>query len=204
MLNLRKLCADSHQISKDAGWLDTPRTNDQIVNLFITEISEAFEEDRANKRIDEVYYEVKLNSDGFKGNGTYSVEQLKELRLQAGIEILSAKPCGIPVELADWAIRVAQYVGTENLTEAFVLAYENQDDVMLDENTTFSELCLELTRLSVRSWHSDRNLDVIKLAEGFIILEQFCALNKIALDAAVAEKEAYNKTRAYRHGGKKC
>ena len=43
-----------------------------------------------------------------------------------------------------------------------------------------------------------------ELADCIIRILDYCAFAGIDIDAAISEKHEYNKTRPYRHGGKRC
>jgi hypothetical protein len=59
MIDWKKLCADSHRISKEHGWLDVKRTVAGDIALMHSEISEALEDYRVHRGLDEIYYEDK-------------------------------------------------------------------------------------------------------------------------------------------------
>ena len=109
-MTIKELVEESHAIAIKKGWWDrnVVRTFGDFCALLHTEISEAYEDYRNGRRLDEVYYE-------------------------------GEKPCGIPIEFADLMIRIA------------------------DNAAAFG----------------------------------------INLDVVVSAKMEYNKTRPYRHGGKK-
>lgn len=44
----------------------------------------------------------------------------------------------------------------------------------------------------------------IELADAIIRILDFCGYAGIDIDAAITQKHEYNKSRPYRHGGKKC
>lgn len=44
----------------------------------------------------------------------------------------------------------------------------------------------------------------IELADVIIRIFDYCGYAGIDIDAAITQKHEYNKTRPYRHGGKKC
>ena len=106
---INDLCKEAHQNSVNHGFWKEDRNFGEIIALMHTELSEAFEEYRHGRKINETYYE----EDG--------------------------KPCGIPSELADEIIRIFD----------------------------------------------------------------FCGGNNIDLEKIILEKMEYNKTRPYKHGGKK-
>lgn len=77
-LTIPHLLKLAHEIAKSKGWWSSPRSLPEQLVLFHTEISEALEEHRNGHEPTEVYY-----NEG------------------------SEKPEGIPIELADLFIRVA-------------------------------------------------------------------------------------------------
>lgn len=177
MLDIRELCRTSHEIAKNAGWLDQPRSSADIVNLFVSEISEALEDFRAHKGLNEIYYE-------------------------------GEKPCGIPIELADVIIRVCEYVETNGLTDEVIAAHFKHEPSKRDRQdpnlASFDRFLFELTKMCVDALRThDTPLFVVSLAAVLRWINNFSKKHGIDIDKAVKEKEAYNRTRSYRHGGKK-
>lgn len=70
---------ESHRVAVKKGWYESPRTFGDFMALFHSEIAEAFEEYRNKRPYNEIYYD----EDG--------------------------KPEGIPIEIADLLIRVADF-----------------------------------------------------------------------------------------------
>jgi len=81
-LTITQLCHDANEASRRAGWQDEYRSVGDLICLMHSELSEAFEEFRNGKGVTEVYQ-----------NPGHS------------------KPEGIPIELADAVIRIAQFCG---------------------------------------------------------------------------------------------
>lgn len=76
---IKDLVEEAHRNAKEKGWYDSPVSLDTSLANIHGEVSEAWEEYRAGKKPNEVYY---IQKDGH------------------------LKPCGIPSELADIVIRV--------------------------------------------------------------------------------------------------
>lgn len=85
-MKLNEICKESHQISKDHGWHDSERTFGDFIALCHSELSEALEYFRKTGNTTETIYET--------DNG---------------------KPEGVPSELADVIIRIADYCGQMNI-----------------------------------------------------------------------------------------
>jgi hypothetical protein len=98
MMTIEKLISESHRIAKEHGWEGTS-IGDQFSN-FHSEISEAWEEYRKNCGMNEIYWSV----DKYGKN----------------------KPEGIPIELADILIRIADTCGRYgiNLEKAIEIKME--------------------------------------------------------------------------------
>ena len=115
------LCMRSHLLSKEKGWYSghdrDPRSLDVVTDLFHSEVSEALEEWRANRGITETYFEVTFREDGKtwaenvpEASVASVIEATEDGKLGRGREFVKAKPMGVPPEVADIAIRVAQWV----------------------------------------------------------------------------------------------
>ncbi len=82
---INDLIKKAHENSKAHGFWNEEKNFGDVISLMHTELSEAYEEYRNNRKLDETYYE----EDG--------------------------KPCGIPSELADVVIRIFDFCGGNNI-----------------------------------------------------------------------------------------
>lgn len=209
---IQALCQRSRDISLEKGWLSPdgtdPRPFHTVVSLFHTELSEAFEDIRSNYALRDIFYEQ-------KGGHTVSAEQLAQVNAERHRQDLSPvacgelKPCGFPVELADFVIRVCQYYGSalqgkkladtmDAMAGTVVLAQQAPDD---------AELLITHLHASCSAAFVDRDkatTPLHHLAMALLLTFAFCKKKDIDLWAAIDEKEAYNRTRPIRHGGKAC
>lgn len=195
MIDWKKLCFDSHQISVEKGWQEKPRTYHEDTDLFHSEVSEALEDYRSNHKLDEFYYENR-KKDPLRTTAEGLAAMTDEERHNQGI-----KPCGIPVELADTLIRFAQFSGTHKLDLAYAM-----ERVRVAPSDTLPEL-LAKVHMNISDAYTywldtnEYNVNILSLAAKRIV--DFCNINKIPLERALAVKEAFNRLRPYLHGGKK-
>lgn len=204
-MNIDQLCKDSHEISKEKGWLDEKRSFAACCALIHSELSEALEEYRANKPLNLTYFTYKDEA-----GRTQTTEGLKD---DAPIE--KYKPEGIPIELADVLIRIAQHCGTEDLNLAGVVAgilndVKDFSKVLAVHKDFERTLMLCHSDISLAYLASIRQLPELMppiplhyFAMCWISIDAFCRANGIDIDAAVKLKQEYNKTRSHKHGGKK-
>ena len=226
---IEALCQRSRDISLEKGWLNEdgtdPRPFHTVIGLFHSELSEAFEEIRSNRNLDEIYYEVKFKeSDGSTSKEIVSSADIESARKTEGKygrgrDFLDAKPCGIPIEFADYVIRVAQYAGSAHraaeiagLVESVQTAAKGQVQTEdAEEFIGLMHLDASMALLLQRSPQVAIPLRTLGLpttpyqylAASIWSLFAFCEKKGIDLWKAIDEKEAYNRTRSIRHGGKK-
>jgi NTP pyrophosphatase (non-canonical NTP hydrolase) len=96
MGRLNDLVIESFKIATEKGWHETERSISAFTLLMQSEVAEVVEEYRKHKRINEIWYEVHHSEEGL---------------VSTTIGGPGDKPCGIPVEIADMVIRVADYCG---------------------------------------------------------------------------------------------
>ncbi len=194
---------ECHEISASKGWIALKRTDAQLTNLMISELSEALEEFRAKRPLTETYY-VGKKKDGTK------VEFRNGEQCPCGPDDLvdtNLKPEGIGIELADAIIRIAQYFGTNEMD-----LNAAREAVAIVPQTDFNEAIADATLYCAKArMHSPeyasheavgRGKLGLELAKAFRSIETFCFSVGIDLWAAVAEKNAFNRLRPHLHGNK--
>jgi len=179
----------------------------------ISECIEALEDFRDNKAISEIYYEVKYTTSDVDANNKHSKSMSRAEFLEfkknegSAYRIDSAKPCGIPIEIADFIIRCGQFFGTNNLDLTQAVENGGGSDVESDFNEMLADVmqCICLARLSSpeKGHEKDRGVMANYLGEAFFISVEFCERASLDIWSAVREKNEYNATRPHLHGGKK-
>jgi NTP pyrophosphatase (non-canonical NTP hydrolase) len=129
------------------------------------------------------------------------IEMLEEYRNGKGFETyyVEGKPCGIPSEMADAIIRIADYMGWmgENGPGSFTVT-------AMPERSFASRLMIASWNVTEAYWaRSDEDIAHL-LFRAAVRIYQIAENENVDLDEAIRVKMEYNKTRAYRHGGKKC
>ncbi|GBF73138.1 hypothetical protein PA598K_01423 [Paenibacillus sp. 598K] len=193
-MNIGNLVQEAHQNAVSKGWWNEDRTYGELIALVHSEVSEALEDYRNGKGINEVWYEHK----NVVGGDVYVSGQPYLLGSEG-------KPCGIPSELADICIRIFDIAGR----------YEWRDDLesyvfsqmhISDEEESFAEALTGIHHDLSESWinykRGDRLAPISHLAYAVLAVTQLADKHNVDLEQAIAEKMAYNATRPQRHGGK--
>lgn len=189
----------SHEVAKNSGFVENGKVHPYYrdVNLFLSETAEALEDYRDGHGLTEVYYMHK--------EGGVSVRVPHEGLSRE--ERSKLKPCGIPSELADVVIRICQRCGTEGsgarLQESFDAISCEEDERNFEQFLAHINLVIAKSyEAAARGKHFDDER-IGHLAYVLWSLFDFASQNGIDLWAAIDEKEAYNRTRSFRHGGKR-
>lgn len=209
MIDLNKLAKVSNEVACEKGWWNgAPRSVAALTLLMQSENSEALEDYRANKGLKEIWYEVKYSQE--KGNeaqghgkALMSDEKLQALAADPNATIESAKPCGIPVELADTLIRIADYAEHRGLD--LNAEYEKLPSGRPASN--FEEALAESNYWLALVWHGHKRRDeggiAFQLVKAADVILLMCEHEGIDVERAIDIKTAYNRNREFRHGGKK-
>jgi len=202
MIDLNKLAEVSNTIACEKGWWDgSPRSVAALTLLMQSENAEALEDYRNNKGLNEVWYEVKYvtPSEG-AAKKTMTKGDLDALRADPVITVADAKPCGIPIEIADTLIRVADYAAHRSLD----LNAEHKKLPVGRSGQDFEEALAESNYWIALAWKHQKDGPIAeymtKAADCLILM---CQNKGIDIEGAIEEKTAFNRTRPRRHGGKK-
>lgn len=184
-MNLNNLIKESYEIAKEKGWHDKLVSFAEYIANIHAELSEAWEEWRNNRGLDEIYYECNK-----------SEEERCNIDLECQCCDFS-KPSGIPIELADVVIRICDMFGEcekkgFNFDEV-IPAFIKSNPI---EFTDFSQFINQCHKVISKGTLCSLKAIIIKI-------EEYCKHNYIDLEQAIELKMAYNKTRPYRHGNKR-
>ena len=175
-MNLTELQKEAHAIAKEKGWWDQERTFGDLIALIHSELSEALE----------AYRDY--------GNTTNAWMELVD-------EDSDRIPVGVGHELADVVIRVADMAEWYGLSFPIHLLHINNTrsfgDWIAECHSSVSEVLATFKRFPA-------NPELICGSLWGLLGHVFsmAAHYDIDLDAAIAAKMEYNRTREYRHGGK--
>ena len=193
-MDLKALQKEAHAIAKDHGWWDEERSFGDLIALVHSELSEALEAYREDGDTDMHW--------------RWHDQDGKEVR----------RPEGVPSELADVVIRVVDMVeGCDIGMHACVAEARTKgaDDIRALELDSFGSWIAELhgtvtfmyiaymrgfygPSVTEEAWDKLERMTAMFIGQ----VEVMAAHYGIDLDAAIAAKMEYNRSRPYRHGGK--
>ena len=186
-MDLKALQREAHAIAKDHGWWDTERTFGDLIALVHSKLSEALE---AYRELGTTKTAYTVDADG-----------------------ALTKPEGVPYELADVVIRVADMAegyGVDLAHEVGQLREYNWTGSIYDQISTFGEwivLChYQVSTAMLHQWGEHPSFPGSRPWRYLALLVKYVQLMAahygIDLDAAIEAKIEYNRGREYRHGGK--
>lgn len=214
MLNLNDISKEIYQVAVEHGWYENEenRNEDVKIALIHSEWSEALEEYRAGRPT--VWYGC--HNDDLAEHQDCGTEQPGVCDKRFLCDFREKKPEGIMIELIDGCIRILDFMGFREWTvpEAFDTDEKLMDAAKGAELGCFGKPIGALILPEVVRWlHfyvSQYGMDeqmkdpMYSLAEAvglaFVwIKEQGCDPEEL-----LRTKHEYNKTRPYKHGGKRC
>lgn len=196
-MNLNEFAREVHANAVAHGWWETERDPAEIIALIHSEWSEALEEYRAGRPM--VWYAVNADCQMCGDRPVIYSEICETNNCDAG-----HKPEGIAVELIDGCIRILDFAAHEKV----LLKFEAIEPLQ----PTLPKLIADLhyyTSVALNDVEKDGKIikhHFIPEFLGAAVYEAFRYIREQGLDPEkiMREKHEYNKTRPYRHGGKKC
>lgn len=187
-----KWANETHENAVAHGWWDEERTAAEIVCLIHSELSEALEEYRNNRPM--VY--------GLMIQGDENDTPYRETDM-AAISERGMKPEGVAVELADAAIRGMDWLAHEGLARILMKPSVRRLDSE-QRKWALPTLLAHMHKLISTSYEwGGIELKPYYIADMVAAILDWLEAHEIDFEAVLALKHEYNKTRPYRHGGKK-
>lgn len=200
--SLIQLAERAYNTAYQKGFWEEPRSEETLLMLMVSELSEALEEVRNNE---EVMY--------FRGEGgtTYSTDQVvlsqKKHYFQPIYSTDDAilKPEGLAIEIADYMIRILDLLGSEttginmgNFESVLGTLFNNSFGMELSGKDDSDKL-FTLTRCTVLAGEQGYPTGHL-LARGLVLAYKFLeGLNMDPIET-IGIKMDYNDTRGYKHG----
>lgn len=202
-MGLNEFAKEVHANAVAHGWWDTERDPAEIIALIHSEWSEALEEYRAGRPM--VWYAC---GEQPNGNGEICNPQDEYDCTNYGREsecrYRGKKPEGVAVELIDGCIRILDFAAHEKVS----LKFENIEELFPNFPTQITALHYYTSSVMNYVGSNGKLKAPNRIPEllGEMIDNVFKYIRTQGIDPEkiMLEKHEYNKTRPYRHGGKKC
>ncbi len=198
-MNINELIKAAYANAVVHGFWEEDRPFAEQIALMHAELSEALEEYRDGRELDEVYYSCQYPK-------IYNVPLGHCKKNITCAQCEYGKPEGIPIELADTVIWIGAYLGHEKV-DAERTIDDGGIDVM-DKDWIPEHIRKDMKTfqgfIAAGHWllsHAYQHRIGTWSTLVFIILaiEEFCQNNGIDLEKAIRLKMKYNKTRPYKH-----
>lgn len=202
---IKEFAESVHQVAVDHGWHEGGKETHflEYIAMIHCELSEALQEMRADKPL--VWYDIYDKGDDCGGGGRCGVVVNEGICPgRSGKCKCHHKPEGVAVEMADAVLRILDFLVEMKMG---YWQWESFDEMIADVppddlDVSFPVLIAKLHEATARA-AAGGYLNFFLLEP---VMAYACAwIQKQGLDceALLMEKNEYNKTREYRHGGKK-
>lgn len=190
-MNYNELAREIHENAVKHGWYDKPISQYEYAALFHSEISEAFEEYRDG--MPDVYWNCGVTGEICNPASEYDCEYYGA---EWECTHRHQEPHGIAIELIDLAIRVLDYAGAKewDIDATETMVDEIKEDFVLLINAQHAMVCMLID--------GAYELDIVRALLDSISC--YCESKHLDFESLLRLKHEYNKTRPYRHGGKRC
>ena len=196
-MDLNEFAKEVHANAVAHGWWETERDPAEIIALIHSEWSEALEEYRAGRPM--VWYAVNADCRMCGDRPVIYNEICETNNCDAG-----HKPEGIAVELIDGCIRILDFAAHEKVS----LKFREIEPLQPTLPKLIADLHYYTSKALDDVGRSGKIISHTHITEwlGPAVYEVFRYIYAHRLEAGkiMLEKHEYNKTRPYRHGGKKC
>lgn len=197
-MSLNELAKEAHQIAVEHGWWDPEPTFGDLVAMMHSELSEAMEEYREGRPM--VWYSCDV-SDACCELGKYHYT----VHCCRGCGHRGEKPEGIAVELADCVIDILDWAGHEDADLDRVFGAVKADRLKwdLDKISHFGDFISGLHNILSMAYTDEEDNQGIYFCMVIDYIQEALKQRGVDLYTVMREKMEYNRTRPYRHGGKK-
>ena len=196
-MDLNEFAKEVHANAVAHGWWDEERDTAEIIALIHSEWSEALEEYRAGRPM--VWYAVNADCQMCGDRPVIYNEICETNNCDAG-----HKPEGIAVELIDGCIRILDFAAHEKVSLEFreIEPLQPTLPILIADLHYYTSFALNAIEKSGKIIAPS----YISVWLGAAVYEAFRYIRAQGLEPEkiMLEKHEYNKTRPYRHGGKKC
>lgn len=202
MLDLNVFAQDVHAVSVEHGWWEGERDDAKCVALMCCEVAEALEEYRDGRPM---VWHLCMES------GTVcdmeSCENWEDGK--CATDDMTSKPEGIAVELIDCCLRILDFAGERRWEmwpeyRTFEQFCEYECDALEGWNLMrvaawlFTEISACLDVESNQVYRVDRLMEIVGS------IARWIEAQGVDFEKVLRLKHECNKTRSYRHGGKRC
>ena len=196
-MDLNEFAKEVHANAVAHGWWETERDPAEIIALIHSEWSEALEEYRAGRPM--LWYAVNADCQMCGDRPVIYSEICETNNCDAG-----HKPEGIAVELIDGCIRILDFAAHEKVS----LKFEAIEPLQPTLPKLIADLHYYTSKALDDVGRSGKIISHTHITEwlGPAVYEVFRYIyaHRLEAEKIMLEKHEYNKTRPYRHGGKKC
>lgn len=197
-MNYNDWAKEIHENAVKHGWYDKPISRAEYEALFHSEISEALEEYR--NEMPDVYWNC-----GVTGEICAPASECDCEYCDAEWECThrDQEPHGIAIELIDLAIRLLDYGAAHEIDIPQCTKYSyskgwfSKDTLIL----TIAGFHEHITLLMGLAEYQEQ---VEHISTILFKIQSYCEDNGLDFETLLHLKHEYNKTRPYRHGGKRC
>ena len=201
-MDLNEFAREVHANACAHGWWDEERDTAEIIALIHSEWSEALEEYRAGRPM--VWHECMDEGQAPEARPVVCEQCTDCYYYGKECEHRGEKPEGIAVELIDGCIRILDFAAHEKVS----LEFENIEELFPNFPTQITALHYYTSSVMNYVGSNGKLKAPNRIPEllGEMIDNVFKYIRTQGLDPEkiMREKHEYNKTRPYRHGGKKC
>lgn len=183
-MNINELIKEAHENAVAHGWWEEEQPFEELNALMHSELSEALEEFRDGRGMDEIYCYCFLG---------FTNKEIDPTRNHKCNGCKYGKPEGIPIELADVIIRIADYFGRHKM-QVDELKSRATNQTVREKIGTLCELIAHghwLLGMAYVSKEEELRYSLMALLVDHI--RDFCQRNRIDLEKAINIKMRYNK-----------